>query len=297
VTTGLDRALVTWVLDQAEPGAIVDNVVGLRDGGSPWRVDLRWGSRSESVVLRVGTAADRAAVTSELAALTLAGELDVPIARLLAGDAELDPPRLLIETVDGASTIPHDVPTHRLRTLGAVAARLHHAHPAEHLARRDRPIAAVDFDAVRRAQPAVAVLDAAQQAVATYRPSGPDGFVHGDLWQGNALWRGDELAAVIDWDCAGRGPAGVDLGSQRCDAAVCFGVDAAAEVLSGWAQAAGRPADDVAYWDLVAALSTPPDMGWFAGAIAGQGRPDLTRGLLVARRDQFAAAALERIGT
>jgi hypothetical protein len=38
----------------------------------------------------------------------------------------------------------------------------------------------------------------------------------------------------------------------------------------------GRPAEDVAYWDAVAALSTPPDMGWFAKAIADQGRRDLT---------------------
>jgi hypothetical protein len=35
-------------------------------------------------------------------------------------------------------------------------------------------------------------------------------------------------------------------------------------------------------------------MGWFPGAIAGQGRPDLTRELLV-RRDDFLRAALDRL--
>src|SRR4029450_1926681 len=47
--------------------------------------------------------------------------------------------------------------------------------------------------------------------------------------------------------------------------------------------AAGR----VAGLGAVAALSTPPDMGWFPGANAGQGRPDLTRDVLVRRRDAF----------
>jgi hypothetical protein len=32
---------------------------------------------------------------------------------------------------------------------------------------------------------------------------------------------------VLDWDCAGVGPAGIDLGSLRCDAAWCHGIEAA----------------------------------------------------------------------
>ena len=38
-----------------------------------------------------------------------------------------------------------------------------------------------------------------------------------------------------------------------------------------------------------------PDMGWFPGAIADQGRPDLTRELLAGRRDDFLRAALNRL--
>ena len=45
----------------------------------------------------------------------------------------------------------------------------------------------------------------------------------------------------------------------------------------------------------MAALSTPPDMGWFPGALAGQGRPDLDREVLVRRRDAFLRAALDRL--
>ena len=116
--------------------------------------------------------------------------------------------------------------------------------------------------------------------------------MHGDLWHGNTLWHDGKLTAVLDWDCAGVGPAGIDLGSLRCDAAWCHGLDAAAHILDGWQAEAGRPASDIAYWDAVAALASPPDMGWFPLSMALQGRPDLTREVLLERRDDFLAAAL-----
>ena len=109
------------------------------------------------------------------------------------------------------------------------------------------------------------------------------------------MGRRPRIVALIDWDCAGFGAAGVDLGSLRCDAATAFGSNAADDVLDGWEAAAGRRASHVAYWDMVAALCTPNDMGWFHGAIAGQGRADLTRELMVERRDQFLTDALARL--
>jgi aminoglycoside phosphotransferase (APT) family kinase protein len=185
----------------------------------------------------------------------------------------------------------------RMRRLGAAAAAVHAVLPPPDpaLPRRERPIGDIDFAALRREQPPHPLLVAAEKVIADRPVPGQDGFVHGDLWQGNTLWTGDELTGLIDWDCAGVGPAGVDIGSLRCDAALCFGPAAADEVLRGWVEAAGRPAPDVAYWDVVAALSSPPDMGWFVGAIAGQGRADLTREILVARRDEFLADALSRL--
>jgi hypothetical protein len=58
------------------------------------------------------------------------------------------------------------------------------------------------------------------------------------------------------------------------DAAMSYGLDASDHVLDGWQREAQRPALSLAYWDIVAALSTPPDIDWFAGAIADMnGRP------------------------
>lgn len=291
----LEPALVRWVLEAMGADGPPDEVSGLRDGGSPWLI--RVGPRG--VVLRVGSTAYRDALGTEQTALEFARAGGVPVPAVLVADLERDPPVLLIEQVEGSSTIPGLRPAARLRVLGAAAARLHRiAVPASAgLPYRDRPISGEDFDALRRSQPARPLLQRAERVVADYRPQGPDGFVHGDFWQGNTLWNGDELTGMIDWDCAGRGAAGVDLGSLRCDAAICFGVDSAADVLRGWEDEAGRAAHDVAYWDVVAALSTPPTMDWFVAAIGGQGRSDLDQPTLVGRRDEFLAAALTALGS
>jgi aminoglycoside phosphotransferase (APT) family kinase protein len=297
----LDPALLRWAVRTAAPGAEVAAVRGLRDGGSPWLLRLHrggaGGGTGRGVVLRVGGDGDQAALRTEVAALRLAAEHGVPAPRLLAAEVVDGRPVVLVEQVPGSSAIPAERPAARLRTLGRTAAALHAVAlaPGPALPRRDRPIASEDFAALRRQGPPRPLLLEAEERVATPPAGEPEVFVHGDLWQGNALWDGDRLTGLIDWDCAGAGPPGVDLGSLRCDAALCFGPEAADDVLAGWEKETGRPAVEVAHWDVVAALSSPPDMGWFPGAIAGQGRPDLTRELLVRRRDAFLRAGLDRI--
>ena len=292
-----DPDLLRWAVQAAAPGAEVAEVRGLRDGGSPWLLRLGRGGRTREVVLRVGDAGDLPGLRTEVAALTLAADHGLPAPRLLAAELAGERPAVLVEQLAGSSAIPPERPPARLRALGRAAAALHRVElaPGPALPWRDRPIAIEDFAALRRRQPRPLLL-AAEERVAERAPAAAAGvFVHGDLWQGNALWTGDTLRGLIDWDCAGAGAPGVDLGSLRCDAAVCFGLEATDDVRAGWEEAAGRPATDLAHWDVVAALSTPPDMGWFPGAIAGQGRPDLTRDLLVRRRDDFLRAALDRL--
>ena len=295
----LPPGLLDWAVGVTAPGAEVAEVRGLRDGGSPWLVRPGRRGRQRSVVLRVGDAEDASGLRTEVAALRLAADHRLPAPRLVAAELDGDPPVVLVERLEGTSAIPTRRPPARLRSLGRTAARLHAVAlaPSPALPRRDRPIAVEDFAALRRRQPTRPLLVEAEERVEQQRPGGAEVFVHGDLWQGNVLWKGDTLAGLIDWDCAGAGPPGVDLGSLRCDAALCFGVEAADDVRAGWEEEAGRPAADVAYWDVVAALSTPPDMGWFPGAMAGQGRPDLDREVLVRRRDAFLRAALDRLDT
>jgi aminoglycoside phosphotransferase (APT) family kinase protein len=289
--------LVAWAVGVAAPGADVAEVRGLRDGGSPWLLRLDRQGRERRVVLRIGGGPDPVALPTEVAALDLAARHGLPAPRLLAAELAGDAPVVLVEQVPGSSAIPRERPSARLRTLGRTAAALHAVavEPDPALPRRDRPIASVDFAALRRQQPPRPLLVEAEERVGAVPARRADGFVHGDLWQGNALWTGDTLEGLVDWDCAGAGPPGVDLGSLRCDAALCFGAEAADDILVGWQEATGHPAEEVPYWDVVAGLSTPPDMGWFPGAIAGQGRPDLAREVLITRRDAFLRVALDRL--
>jgi len=271
-------------------------VRGLREGGAPWL--LRAGDRE--LVLRVGEPADAASFATEVAALRLAARTGIPVPRLLGHDDGTGAgiPLVLTECVPGSSQIPREPEPPRLRALGAVAARLHAVtlQPSRELPARDRPIAGVDFAKLRREQRTRGLLEEAEALVARIRPASSGSvFVHGDLWQGNTLWRDGKLTGLVDWDCAGAGAPGVDLGSLRCDAAICYGLQAPDHVLAGWEQAAGRAAEDVAYWDVVGALATPPDMSWFTDAIGDQGRPDLDQATLLERRDAFLGQALDRL--
>ncbi len=287
----VDPQLIAWA--EGVLGGRIESVRGLRAGGSPWLLE----TSTQPAVMRVGTADDIALLRVEHTGLELAARTGVPVPRVLATEFSGDPAALLMEMMPGSSAIPLERPPLRLRALGAAAALLH-AVPmpaAARLPRRDRPIGPVDFDRLRAETPAQELLQRAEEARDSYRPRSDEGFVHDDLWQGNALWDGDRLTALVDWECAGVGPAGVDLGALRLDAAMCFDVDAGDDVLAGWEAEAGRRADDVAYWDVVAALSTPPDVGWFAGTISAQGRPDLTRELLEQRRNRFLSNALDEL--
>jgi aminoglycoside phosphotransferase (APT) family kinase protein len=156
----------------------------------------------------------------------------------------------------------------------------------------------VDFSTERRAgqSPTTPLLDQVDAYLATAAPSFDETvLVHGDLWQGNLLYDNDQVVGVIDWEAAGAGNPGIDLGSLRWDAATLFGPSAADEILAGWEAAAGRAATDVAYWDLVAGANTPADLTPMQDAIAQQGRPDLDGPTLTQRRDEFLQSALARI--
>lgn len=286
----MDDQLRQWVA--ASAGSAVAAERGLREGGPPWLLTLADGTE---VVLREG---DRSPLATEVAALRRLGPGGLPVPRLLAADLDGARPLVLTTRLPGTSRTSASPSPDRLRALGAAAA-LVHAAPAPDdpaLPGRDRPIAVVDFAALRRESPVRPLLAEAEAVLAaTPPPAGPRVLVHGDLWHGNTLWDGDRLTGLVDWDCAGVGHPGVDVGSLRCDAALFTDrADAADEVLAGY-QAVAGPAPDVARFDVVAALSTPPDLGWFVAAAHDQGRADLDRRTLLTRRDTFLRAALDRL--
>lgn len=304
VATRPDAALLAWALQalRLPPGEHEVSHHGLREGGSPWLVSVDGVPVAVLKVLPVGAGASLA---TERAALELAGSHGLPVPRVLAADAEgsVAPGCLAVVTsvVRGSSRAPSARPAlERFRLLGRLAAAIHRVPapaPTRELPVREHPIPGVDFAALRRGAERRPLLEAAEESLADAPlPERPPVFVHGDLWQGNTLWDGDSPTGVVDWDGAGVGPAGIDLGSLRCDAWLTAGREAAVAVLNGYEEAAGRAADDVAYWDVVAALSTPPTIDWFVAAIRDQGPRDLDQPTLLARRDAFLRDALYRLG-
>jgi aminoglycoside phosphotransferase (APT) family kinase protein len=294
--------VLAWAAGAVGGGARVLTMEGLRDGRAPWRLRLDRGGGVVEIVLRVGSEATRGLLATEAAALALAEEHDLAAPRLLAADldgAAAGRPALVTTALAGHSVIPAVASPARLRALGAAAATVHAVSipPRPHLPQRVRPLADVDFAAQRRSTGSTTLLDAAEQRIRDLPvPSSCAGLVHGDLWQGNTVWEGQVLVGLVDWDAAGVGHPGIDLGTLRCDTAVLYGLPAATHILEGWRQITGRATADVAYWDLAAALTTPADMTRWLPVAREHGRHDLGAVTMNHRRDQFLRAALEQVG-
>ncbi|MEY9932065.1 aminoglycoside phosphotransferase (APT) family kinase protein [Catenulispora sp. GP43] len=298
--------VLEWVLTRLTlPGhsrATLAGATGLREGSNPWMLRLDDG---RAVVLRVGDPGDaerREAFGVEARLLEIAERHGVPSSRLIAHDPtgeQAGALALLSTVVEGSSRIPAEPTPELLAEYGRATAALRGVplNALGGLAHRIRPIQSVDFAGARRSQGASELLTAAEEAVVRRPvPERDPGLVHGDLWLGNTLWVGARLSGFVDWDCAGIGEAGLDVASIRLDAALMFGPEYAEAVLAGYVAARkGEAVEDLAYWDVVAALSTPPTMAEFAPVIQDQGRPDLDRRTLEERRDAFLEAAMERL--
>lgn len=264
-------------------------VQALHEGGSPWRLDIQHGAEIVTAVLRVADWGRiwGVAIAQAAAGLEVAGEHDLPTARLIASDAEGHETGecALLETYctgNGRPSGPESVysagaalaKVHaiRMEPTPRLPLRLHHNpyddYPAERRsARRSR-------DATHRQSEAL--LHQAEKLLSDMSPpTGESVFLHGDPWFGNMLWDDHECVGLIDWKACGVGHPGVDLGDLRMQATFSYGPDAADAVTAGWQDTIGRDADAVAYWDAIAALNTPADYG--------------------ATRDAFLDAALRRL--
>ena len=305
--TDIAEPVLDWALEHLTlPGRsrpILAAAAGLRQGSNPWMLRLDDG---RVVVLRVGDPADadqRTGFGIEARLLETAEQHGVPSSRLIAHDptgAEACALALMSTVIEGSSRIPEKPTPELLSAYGMAAAALRRVPigALDGMPHRIRPIEMADFAGARLRQGASSLLTAAQEAVAGRPvPQREPGLVHGDLWLGNTLWVGTKLSGFVDWDCAGIGEPGLDVASVRLDAALLFGAEHAEPVLAGYLAASGRErVEDLAYWDVVAALSTPPTMAEFVPAIQDQGRPDLDRPTLEGRRDAFLQTALDRLG-
>ncbi|WP_406050219.1 phosphotransferase family protein [Kribbella sp. NBC_00889] len=280
-----DMRMLDWAAAAVGSGARIVDVRALHDGQGPWRLSIDHRGRTAGFVLRAPTPRiDAAMVATAAAALEVAERHRLPAPRLVGADLQGDAPTTLETLVPGTTAWPTPS-VERLRAAGAALARVHtfEMPPSDDLPFRPRPIAVDDFAGDRRCgrMPTTPLLKAADELVtAIDSPPEENVFLHGDVWPGNLIWSGDEVAALIDWKTAGVGSPGVDLCELRKQVAITFGPDAPDHVLDGWQRATGTKANDVAYWDAVAALNTPTEL---------DGAP-------THRRDAFLQDAVIRLG-
>ena len=304
----LPPAVLAWAAAAVAADARVTRATDLPQsrGHGPWRLDVEAGGSQTQLVLHLGTADDKTEsqrFTTQAAALHLAEDHGVAAPRLVAADlnAAATGHLAMLQTVlPGSSRIPQHASPSRLRVIGRATAQIHAIplEPTPALPARDRSISAVDFAALTVPAPAAALFAEARDYLARARPPAASAsvFVHGDLWQGNMMFDGDRQTGTVDWDYAGAGPAGIDIGSLRCDIAVMYGLPAADEVLAGWEEWHGAPAADTSWWDLIAVTCSPPDLRLWLPNFHDQGRLDLDLATVTSRRDAFLTAALRDLG-
>lgn len=281
--------MLSWVADSIG-NAVVVSVQALHGDQGPWRLSTAVRGRRKDLVLRsVTPRIDAAMIATGAAGLEVAERHGLPAPRLLAEDldGQVAGAPASLETFIGGSTVwPSAVSVARLRTAGAALARIHAValEPRPELPLRPRPIAVDDFARDRREgrMATTPLLRRADERIRSMpQPRGATVLVHGDVWPGNMPWMSDTACALIDWKTAGVGDPGVDIGELRKQMAITYGTGATAGVVDGWQEASGRTATNLAYWDAVAALNTPTELGPVA----------------TTRRDAFLRAALERLSS
>lgn len=257
------QRMLDWAAAAIGAGARVTKVRALHADQGPWQLSIeRRGGTTDAVMRAPTPRIGDFMVATAAAALEVAERHGLPAPRLIGADLQggvTGVPTTLETLVPGTTAWPPPPSAERLRAAGAALARVHTVAmaPRDHLPLRPRPIAVDDFAADRRdgRMPTTPLLRAADELVTAHGvPPGETIYVHGDIWPGNLIWTGEEVAALIDWKTAGVGAPGVDLCELRKQVAITFGPEAPGHVLGGWERATGTKASDVANRDAVAAL-------------------------------------------
>jgi homoserine kinase type II len=129
--------------------------------------------------------------------------------------------------VEGEMRCQRAVSAEDCTRLGAALASLHRA-PIERVPAGRFGIEALEqrLDRIEREAPAELAAAAGQirlrlrHYAALRDPALPSGLIHGDLFRDNVIWQGEEIAALIDFESASRGPYLYDL--LVCVHAWCF---------------------------------------------------------------------------
>jgi aminoglycoside phosphotransferase (APT) family kinase protein len=206
----------------------------------------------------------------EFTLLTHLQRAGIPIPAPLALDVSctiLPTPYLVVEFIEGTSEIAapalseaipqianHLAAIHRVE--GAVEALTFLPQQTERLARmlQTRPTLPDESLSEGRIRQ---VLDGAMPLV----QQNPSVLLHGDYWQGNLLWNGGQLTAILDWEDAAVGDPLADVGNARLELLWAFGKEAMDQFTYHYRAIMPLDNTQLPYWDLVAALRPAGKLG------------------------------------
>ena len=189
--------------------------------------------------------------------------LPVPEPLLLDVSGELLPsPYFVMPMVEGTTDVDaYDLPE-ALRQMADFLLRLHNTDVETlvhiHLPRGEDPVSG-----------ALKYLPASQtalrEAIARWVTTpGEMVLLHGDYWPGNVMWNRGELAAVIDWEDAGIGPAVSDLAGCRSELRAIYGETAMETFTERYRTGTTHEMSDLPVWEVYAgsaALASMADWG------------------------------------
>ncbi len=212
---------------------------------------------------------------SLLQSLSSAG-LAVPRPLLL--DASKEIPFLITECVTGATCFAAtDIPAF-CRQLARILSDIHHFNIKQHdlsfLPSQSQVLAADLREATADDYGIGARLRAAAPQIALNGTV----LLHGDFWLGNLLWRGEHLAAIIDWEDAMLGDPLADLGKSRLEVLWALG-EGALEWYTAAYQARNPALDYSAlpFWDLWGALRLAHFAKWSTADVVARRRAQYER--------------------
>jgi aminoglycoside phosphotransferase (APT) family kinase protein len=175
---------------------------------------------------------DESVIAKEFRLLTaLHGQgLEVTEPYLYDGD-DIDGPYLVVEWIEGSTTVENDDLPRALEQMADFLARLHALDqsvlPLDDLAPIEDPRRAVVpyLPATEIGERVLAALESADLGDVVARPTRVV-LLHGDYWPGNVIWRDGRLCAVIDWEDACLGDPLADLATARVELLCQYGPDA-----------------------------------------------------------------------
>lgn len=220
----------------------------------------------------------------EYALLRSLSEAGLAAPRPLLVDASAALPFLITEFVAGEMRFAAaDLPAFCDRLAG-ILCQIHSLRIAQDILPASGQMLAADL---REMTPEVFGIRAALRATAPHIACNTATLLHGDFWLGNLLWRGERLAAIIDWEDAMVGDPLADLGKSRLEMLWALGEEALDRYTAAY-QARNVQLDysALAFWDLWGALRLAHFEKWSAAQKIPRMR---------AQYQRFIAAALAKL--